>query len=41
MKETQGEDETEGKIAKKTHHPGETMDGHNMELFKLSTIKSQ
>jgi len=31
------------RIAKKlqTHHPGETMDGHDMELFKLSTIKSQ
>ena len=30
-------------IAKKlqTHHPGETVDGHDMELFKLSTIKSQ
>ena len=31
------------KIAKKlqTHRPGEAMDGHDMELFKLSTIKSQ
>ena len=31
------------RIAKKlqTHHPGESMDGHDMELFKLSTIKSQ
>ena len=31
------------KIAKKlqTHRPGETMDGYDMELFKLSTIKSQ
>ena len=31
------------KIAKKlqTHRLGETMDGHDMELFKLSTIKSQ
>ena len=31
------------RIAKKlqTHRPGEAMDGHDMELFKLSTIKSQ
>ena len=31
------------KFAKKlqTHRPGENMDGHDMELFKLSTIKSQ
>ena len=31
------------RIAKKlqTHRPGETFDGHDMELFKLSTIKSQ
>ena len=31
------------KIAKKlqTYRPGETMDGYDMELFKLSTIKSQ
>ena len=31
------------RIAKKlqTHHPGESMDGHDMELFKLSTIKSR
>lgn len=31
------------RIAKKlqTHRPGETMDGHDMELFKLSTIKSR
>ena len=31
------------RIAKKlqTHHPGEIMDGHDMELFKLSIIKSQ
>ena len=31
------------RIAKKlqTHRPGETIDGHDMELFKLSTIKSQ
>ena len=31
------------KITKKlqTHHPGEAMDEYGMELFKLSTIKSQ
>ena len=31
------------RIAKKlqTHRPGETVDGYDMELFKLSTIKSQ
>jgi len=31
------------RIAKKlqTHHPRETMDVHDIELFKLSTIKSQ
>ena len=31
------------RIAKKlqTHRPGETVDGYNMELFKMSTIKSQ
>ena len=31
------------RIAKKlqTHHPGKTVDGYDMELFKLSTIKSQ
>ena len=31
------------RIAKKlqTHHSGETMDGDDMELFKLSTIKSK